>query len=77
MGFFDKFNKKKKQETAKKAELEAVIKKMDINDIERIYGLMESEQKIVAIKEIMEATGLGLADAKQIADDYHVFLKIK
>lgn len=76
MGFFDKFNKNKKQEAAKKAELETVIKKMDINDIERIYGLMESEQKIVAIKEIMEATGLGLADAKQIADDYRVFLKI-
>ena len=53
--------------------MKAVIKKMDINDIEQIYGLMESEQKIVAIKEIMETTGVGLADAKQIADDYRVF----
>lgn len=55
-------------------DLQAVIKKMNAKDIERIYRLLESEQKIMAIKEIMEVTGLGLAQAKQIADDYHVLL---
>ena len=61
-------------ENRKATDLEAVIKKMDAKDTERIYGLLESEQNIMAIKEIMEATGLGLAQAKQIADDYYVLL---
>lgn len=55
-------------------DLEVAINKMSAEDIERIYGLLESQQKIIAIKEIREATGLGLAEAKHIADDYHALL---
>lgn len=54
--------------------LEAVIAKMDRRDIEKIYQLLESGQKIVAINEIREITRIGLADAKKIADDYEVLL---
>lgn len=52
--------------------LESVIMKMDARDIEKVYQLLESGQKVIAIKEIREMTGLGLAEAKKIADNYQV-----
>lgn len=61
-------------QSEKVTDLEAAIEKMNAKDIERVYGMLESGQKIEAIKEIMEAAGLGLAEAKQIADDYSVLL---
>lgn len=61
-------------QSGKVTDLETAIEKMNAKDIERIYGMLESGQKIEAIKEIMEAAGLGLAEAKQIADDYPVLL---
>ena len=53
--------------------LEAVIMKMDARDVEKVYQLLESGQKVTAIKEIREMTGVGLAEAKKIADDYQIF----
>ncbi len=61
-------------QSGKVTDLEAALEKMNAKDIERIYGMLESGQKIEAIKEIMEAVGLGLAEAKRIADDYSVLL---
>ena len=52
--------------------LESVIMGMDARDIEKVYQLLESGQKVIAIKEIREMTGLGLAEAKKIADNYQV-----
>lgn len=54
--------------------LESIIAKMDTRDVEKVYQLLESGQKIEAIKEIREITRIGLADAKKIADDYEVLL---
>lgn len=54
--------------------LESVIMKMDARDIEKVYQLLESGQKVIAIKEIREMTGIGLAEAKKIADNYQDFL---
>lgn len=54
--------------------LESIIARMDTRDIEKVYQLLESGQKIAAIKEIREITRIGLADAKKIADDYEVLL---
>lgn len=50
--------------------LESVIANMDAKDIENIYQLLESGQKIAAMKKIREMTGIGLAEAKKIADHY-------
>lgn len=52
--------------------LESVIMKMDARDVEKVYQLLESGQKVIAIKEIREMTGLGLAEVKKIADNYQV-----
>lgn len=49
--------------------------KMDSRDIEKVYQLLESGQKVIAIKEIREMTGLGLKEAKRIADNYQIFLE--
>ena len=54
--------------------LESVIMGMDARDIEKVYQLLESGQKVIAIKEIREMTRLGLAEAKKIADNYQDFL---
>lgn len=54
--------------------LESVIMKMDAREIEKVYQLLESGQKVVAIKELRELTGIGLAEAKKIADNYQVLL---
>lgn len=56
------------------SELESVIIRMDARDIEKVYQLLESGQKVIAIKEIREMTGVGLAEAKKIADNYQDFL---
>ncbi|MDE6209787.1 MAG: ribosomal protein L7/L12 [Lachnospiraceae bacterium] len=49
--------------------------KMDSRDIEKVYQLLESGQKVIAIKEIREMTGLGLVEAKRIADNYQIFIR--
>ncbi len=55
-------------------EAKAVLGGLSSEDRRRILSLFESDQKILGIKELRDATGLGLAQAKEIADDYIYFL---
>ena len=49
-----------------------VMNKITQKDMETILNLLASGRKIQGIKEIMNATGIGLAEAKKIADQYYV-----
>lgn len=49
-----------------------VMNKITKKDMENILKLLSVNRKVLAIKEIMNATGIGLAEAKKIADQYYL-----